>query len=163
MDDIYLWGVLHVIINSSSASNRKLQLLIDGDMVLSKWHAGTPQQDIPTLSTLTIVIVSASNDIICRPPPPLHPLEVIDCDVSGTCWHMRISVWVPKWRADISVISSAIHSPESITCASHLARWVHENTDYLETGSLGCCRQTELITKHVFWNGRFFGSRNAES
>ncbi len=56
---------------------------------LVKWHAGTPQQDIPTLSTLTIVIVSASNDIICPAPPP-HPLEVIDCDVSGTCWHMRM-------------------------------------------------------------------------
>lgn len=50
---------------------------------LIKWHAGKPQQDVPALSTVTIVLVSASNDIICPLPP--QPQEVIDCDVSGTC------------------------------------------------------------------------------
>lgn len=139
---------------------------------LVKWHAGKPQQDVPTLSTLTIVIVSASNDIVCPLPPSppgsywlrreWHLLAHVDGPEVPTGIPCG-DVWVPKWRADISVVSSAIHSPESVTCASHLARWVHENTDYLETGSMGCCRQTEWITKHFFLNGRFFGSRNAES
>lgn len=35
---------------------------------LIKWHAGKPQQDVPTLSTLTIVIVHLMTSYVLSPP-----------------------------------------------------------------------------------------------
>lgn len=135
---------------------------------LVKRHAGKPQQDVPTLSALTIAIVSVSNDIICPLPP--HPLEVIDCDVSGTCWHMwpgvKCQLAVPVEISGcqnegqtfplfplLSLPQRASHVP-LIQCDEFM-----KNTDYLENRSLDCSRQTEWITKHVF----FFFFERADS